>query len=69
MPVPVCRNMCGMHGKQLAVETTGEKILIGTGLGCTETCPSALFASEPGGFAGLLGVPVPGLELKLVQQR
>ncbi len=52
--------------EQLAVETIGEKILIATGLGCTETCPSALFASEPGGFAGLLGVPVPGLELKLV---
>jgi feruloyl-CoA synthase len=52
--------------EELAVETVGEKIMIGTGLGCTETCPSALFASEPGGFAGLLGVPVPGLELKLV---
>ena len=52
--------------EQLAVETIGEKIQIGTGLGCTETCPSALFASQPGGFAGLLGVPVPGLELKLV---
>ncbi len=52
--------------EELAVETVGEKILIGTGLGCTETCPSALFASEPGGFAGWLGVPVPGLELKLV---
>jgi feruloyl-CoA synthase len=51
--------------EQLAIETTGKKILIGTGLGCTESCPSALFASEPGGFAGLLGVPVPGLELKL----
>jgi len=53
--------------EQLAIETTGEKVLIGTGLGCTETCPSALFASEPGGFAGLLGVPVPGMELKLVR--
>ncbi len=52
--------------EQLAIDTTGEKIQIATGLGCTETCPSALFASEPGGFAGLLGVPVPGLELKLV---
>ena len=46
--------------EELALETVGEKIMIGTGLGCTETCPSALFASEPGGFAGLLGVPVPG---------
>ena len=54
--------------EELAVEITGEKILIGTGLGCTESCPSALFASEPGGFAGLLGVPVPGLELKLVRK-
>jgi feruloyl-CoA synthase len=40
-------------------------MLIGTALGCTESCPSALFASEPGGFAGLVGVPVPGMELKL----
>jgi feruloyl-CoA synthase len=54
--------------EQLSYETTGEKILITTGLGCTEACPSALFASKPGGFAGLLGVPVPGLELKLVAQ-
>lgn len=52
--------------EQLAIDTIGEKIQIATGLGCTETCPSALFASNPGGFAGLLGVPVPGLELKLV---
>jgi len=52
--------------EKLSVQTTGEKIMITTGLGCTETCPSALFASEPGGFAGLLGVPVPGLELKLI---
>lgn len=52
--------------ENLALETIGKKILIGTGLGCTESSPSALFASEPGGFAGLLGVPVPGLELKLV---
>jgi feruloyl-CoA synthase len=52
--------------EELATDTLGEKIMIATGLGCTETCPSALFASEPGGFAGWVGVPVPGLELKLV---
>jgi feruloyl-CoA synthase len=52
--------------EELSVETIGKKILIGTGLGCTESCPSALFASQPGGYAGMLGVPVPGLELKLV---
>jgi feruloyl-CoA synthase len=53
--------------EELAVATTGEKIVIATGLGCTETSPSALFSAQPGGFAGLLGVPVPELELKLVE--
>jgi feruloyl-CoA synthase len=51
--------------EQLSLETIGEKVLIGTGLGCTESCPAAIFASEPGGYAGLLGVPVPGLALKM----
>lgn len=50
----------------MAIKTIGKKIMIGTGLGCTESSPSALFASDPGGFAGWLGVPVPGLELKLM---
>ncbi|HEX8330520.1 MAG TPA: feruloyl-CoA synthase [Hymenobacter sp.] len=50
----------------LAVETIGEKIVISTGLGCTESSPSALFSAKAGGFAGLLGVPVPAFELKLI---
>jgi feruloyl-CoA synthase len=50
----------------LAVETTGEKIVISTGLGCTESSPSALFSAKAGGFAGLLGGPVPAFELKLI---
>jgi feruloyl-CoA synthase len=52
--------------EELAYETTGERIIIATGLGCTESSPSALFATKAGSFAGMLGVPVPGLELKLV---
>lgn len=52
--------------EKFAVETIGKKIMMGTGLGSTETCPTTLLGSEPGGFAGLIGVPVPGLELKLV---
>lgn len=52
---------------ELAIETVGEKIVIGTGLGCTESSPSALFANKEDGFSGLLGVPVPGLQLKLVR--
>ena len=51
---------------ELAVETIGQRVVITTGLGCTESAPSALFANWPGGFSGLLGTPVPGLELKLV---
>lgn len=50
---------------ELAVDTFGERIVIGTGLGCTESSPSALFANRFDGFSGLLGTPVPGLELKL----
>ncbi|HXB43273.1 MAG TPA: feruloyl-CoA synthase [Puia sp.] len=52
--------------ESLATETIGKKIMIGAGLGSTETCPTTLLSSEPGVFASLLGVPVPGLELKLV---
>jgi feruloyl-CoA synthase len=51
--------------EELAVETIGERIVIGTGLGCTESSPSALFANREDGFSGLLGTPVPGLQLKL----
>jgi feruloyl-CoA synthase len=52
--------------EELAVETIGERVVITTGIGSTETAPSALFANWPGGYSGLLGTPVPGLELKLV---
>ncbi|MCB0847653.1 MAG: AMP-binding protein, partial [Bacteroidetes bacterium] len=51
----------------LAFQTIGKRILIATGLGCTEASPSAMFNTHFGSFAGMLGVPVPGLELKLVE--
>ncbi len=51
--------------EQLAVETCGERILMLTGLGSTETAPHALFAKEAG-RAGMVGLPAPGVELKLV---
>lgn len=44
----------------------GERIVMGTGLGMTESSPSALFINRPDVRSGDLGVPVPGLELKLV---
>ncbi|MVM40031.1 AMP-binding protein [Spirosoma sp. HMF3257] len=52
--------------EELAIETIGERIPIITGLGCTESGPSAMFANWGGSFSGLLGVPVAGMEVKLV---
>jgi feruloyl-CoA synthase len=52
--------------EELAIETIGVKIPIITGLGCTESGPSAMFANWGGAFSGLLGVPVAGMEVKLV---
>ncbi|MGI1678874.1 MAG: feruloyl-CoA synthase [Cellvibrionaceae bacterium] len=53
--------------EELAIETCGERIMIVTGLGCTETAPSALFTTGDNGFAGWLGLPVAGVEAKLVK--
>ncbi|MEZ5044754.1 MAG: feruloyl-CoA synthase [Saprospiraceae bacterium] len=50
----------------LAQQTTGKRLLISSGLGMTEASPSAMFNTEFGSFSGMLGVPVPGLEVKLV---
>jgi feruloyl-CoA synthase len=44
----------------------GERIVMGTGLGMTESAPFAIFITNPNVKAGYLGVPTPGLELKLV---
>jgi len=52
--------------EELALSTCGERIMIVTGLGCTETTPSAMFTTGDGGFAGWLGLPAPGVEAKLV---
>jgi feruloyl-CoA synthase len=52
--------------EELAYQTTGKRLLISTGLGMTEASPSCLFNIHYGSFSGMLGTPVPGLELKLV---
>jgi feruloyl-CoA synthase len=44
----------------------GERIVMGTGLGMTESSPFAIFITHPNVKAGYLGVPAPGMELKLV---
>jgi feruloyl-CoA synthase len=44
----------------------GERIVMGTGLGMTESGPFAIFVTGPNVKAGDLGVPTVGMELKLV---
>ncbi|HEY2755068.1 MAG TPA: feruloyl-CoA synthase [Pseudolabrys sp.] len=50
----------------LAVETTGERIIFLTSLGSTETSPLALTCSWDFDRPGNIGLPAPGVELKLV---
>jgi feruloyl-CoA synthase len=53
-----------LHSTQEA--EIGERIVMGTGLGMTESAPFGIFVTNPNVKAGYLGVPTPGLELKLV---
>jgi feruloyl-CoA synthase len=50
----------------LSVEASGERILMITGLGATETAPYAIAANWETGRSGHIGVPAQGLDLKLV---
>jgi feruloyl-CoA synthase len=53
--------------EQLAAETCGERVPLITALGSTETAPFALCGNwDTGGRAGVVGLPAPGLEAKLV---
>ncbi|HNV58184.1 MAG TPA: AMP-binding protein, partial [Rhodoferax sp.] len=49
-----------------AEKEVGERIVMTTGLGMTESGPFGIFVTNPNVKAGDLGVPTPGLELKLV---
>lgn len=51
--------------QRIAVETCGQRILVVTGLGATESAPFALSTGIDGAFPGWIGLPVPGVELKL----
>ncbi len=50
----------------LAVETTGERIIFLSSLGSTETAPLAVACTQDCERAGNIGLPAPGVELKLV---
>lgn len=52
--------------QDIAFRTCGEEILVVTGLGATETAPFALSTGIEGASSGCVGLPVPGVELKLV---
>ena len=52
--------------QRLAVETTGERIAFVSSLGSTETSPAALACCWQSERAGNIGLPLPGVELKLV---
>jgi feruloyl-CoA synthase len=49
-----------------ALAATGERILMLTGLGATETAPFAFMPGREVGRAGEVGLPAPGIDLKLV---
>jgi feruloyl-CoA synthase len=51
---------------RLGEQTVGERIPVMTGLGMTETAPSCTFALKPGIASGHIGLPCPGVEVKLV---
>ena len=50
----------------VAVATCGERIFMLSGFGSTETAPSALYTTIETSRSGSLGLPLPGIELKLV---
>ncbi len=51
--------------QDIAVDSCGEEILMVTGLGATESSPLALATGIEGAAPGIVGLPVPGVELKL----
>ena len=51
---------------RLAIQTCGERILMMTSLGSTETAPFATCANWDSRRAGQIGLPAPGVEVKLV---
>ena len=52
--------------QQIAVETCGERLVLVTGLGATETAPMAICRPWASELSSAIGLPVPGVEAKLV---
>jgi len=52
--------------EELAIKTTGERIIFLSSLGSTETAPLAIACSWESARVGNIGLPAPGVDLKLV---
>jgi feruloyl-CoA synthase len=52
--------------EQYALEEGGRLPLMASSWGMTETAPSCVMVHEPVGRSGVIGVPLPGVEVKLV---
>jgi feruloyl-CoA synthase len=52
--------------RELMIEACGERIMMATGLGATETSPMALQCTWDTEHSGVIGIPMPGVEAKLV---
>jgi len=52
--------------QKLAVKYTGHRLLFGTGWGSTETAPTATATYWETERVGLIGLPFPGVELKMI---
>jgi feruloyl-CoA synthase len=50
---------------RLALEACGQRVIVMSGLGATETAPSAMFCVRGMTQSGAVGLPVAGVELKL----
>jgi feruloyl-CoA synthase len=52
--------------QEIAIETCGERLILVTGLGSTETAPMAICRPWASELSSAIGLPVPGVEIKLV---
>jgi len=52
--------------RDVALDACGEEITIMTGFGATETAPFAFTTGTLNAFAGLVGLPAPGMDVKLM---
>lgn len=52
--------------ERFALEESGRLPLMASSWGMTETAPATLMVHEPAGRSGIVGVPLPGVEAKLI---